>query len=308
MNLNKQELGVLVAVRQHKKDSSDPETWPSAADIAPRLGQPEAEIAAVMRDLASSNYLVRAPGEARMYGSPPKTPSNVKYGLSTEGGRLARYFSSNVGQRDLLKREILALFRQQTIETPRRGLTPRGLAAELEQEAQQVRYALNDLVAARYLDQFHEEADGYDTLFILTERGYAMADQIERGGNWDAPAPTTTQIGTQINNRDTQIGAIQTGEYAVAHIQQGSELNSLITALEGLRQQLSELKLPNEVRDEAAVLIDMVFEEAQNSAPRPARMQTSLKSLHRLLEANPGTVAAVGTVAQILATFASASL
>lgn len=75
-----------------------------------------------------------------------------------------------------------------------------------------------------------------------------------------------------------------------------------------LRGQIETAPQFVEVRTEALETIDMVFEESQRPEPRQNRLMTNLRALHRLLERNPATVDAAGTILQITAAVGAMAL
>lgn len=75
-----------------------------------------------------------------------------------------------------------------------------------------------------------------------------------------------------------------------------------------LRGQIETAPEFVEVRTEALDTIDMVFEEVQRPEPRQNRLMTNLRALHRLLERNPATVDAAGTILQLTAAVGAMAL
>lgn len=207
--------------------------------------------------------------------------------------------------RDIRQGVLVALYEYHA-RFPERFLkfdvTPDHLARSLGLEVRDVYRVLGPMDEAGEVRTLQDARDVLPRYVTVTQRGIeAMQDEPL----FESKGVRVMDNSIRIEGNHNQV-AREHGRNEQQNVQLTA--SALGLALDQLRQVRSELEgggLPPQERVEALETIDMVFEEAERPEPRRNRLLTNLNALHRLLERNPGTVAAAGTVAQIVAALAA---
>lgn len=209
--------------------------------------------------------------------------------------------------RDLRQGVLVALYEYQA-RFPERFLkfdvTPEHLARSLGLEIRDIYRILGPMDEAGEVRTLQDTRDVFPRYVTLTHKGI---EAMQHEPLFESKGVRVTDNSIKIEGNNNQV-AREHGRNEQNNIQLPAPvLEQVMQHLQRLRVEIEREVTTIDVRSEALDTIDTVLEEAQRTEPRPSRVLTGLRSLHRLLESNQGTVAAAGLVLQLISTISTGS-
>lgn len=211
-----------------------------------------------------------------------------------------RDLPANPTDRDIRQGVLVALYEYHA-RLPERFLkfdvTPVYLAESLGLQVRDIYRVLTPMDEAGEVRTVADVQDVLPRYVTITHKGI---EAINEEPLFESKGVRVTDNSIKIEGNNNQV-AREHGQNEQQNVQvTAPKMDEVIRQLQGLRGQIQQEDIPADTRVQATEIIDMVFEEAERPEPRPARVVTHLRSLHRLLEDNQGTIAAAALITQLI--------